>query len=121
MSTLYDELCHVNAKISTDQIIQLVIEFDPSTTIASVKSAILAKLKEQYNLDVISTVKFIYRGNMLDETKMLNDVFGLRDFEFVVFHKSGICCYGDNLRSIVYSYCLFERVYNEYYEYNEYN
>ena len=61
---------------------QLVIEFDPSTTIASVKSALLAKLKEQYNIDVISTVKFIYRGNILEESKTLNDVVSCNKFEF---------------------------------------
>lgn len=53
---------------------QLVIDFDPSTPIASVIIAIKEKLKEQYDMENIQSVKLIYRGYVLDESKTLFNV-----------------------------------------------
>ena len=50
------------------------MDFDPSTSIASVVIAIKEKLKEQYDIENIQSVKLIYRGYVLDESKTLFNV-----------------------------------------------
>lgn len=54
--------------------IQLVLDFDPGTEVSSVVVSIKEKLKEQYDMEDIKSMKLIYRGFVLDESKTLISV-----------------------------------------------
>lgn len=54
--------------------LQLVLDFDPGTEVSSVVVSIKEKLKEQYDMEDIKSMKLIYRGFVLDESKTLISV-----------------------------------------------
>lgn len=69
-----------NHKTLSNALIQLTLDFDPSTPISSVVSAVKEKLEKDHQITSIQSIKMIYRGFILEEQETLFSVLSLTLF-----------------------------------------
>ena len=73
-------------QLQTNTILQLTLDFDPSTTISSVIHVLKEKLQKEYQMESIQAIKMIYRGFILEEQETLLSVFSKFYHNYIVFY-----------------------------------